>query len=78
MDLSNLQYYTENSKKYTKLLKQLDEGIKKTVETIPLENRKLITYHDSWAYFAPRYGMTVIGAIQASDFNDPSPKDVAD
>ena len=75
---SNLQYYTENSKKYTKLLKQLDEGIKKSVETIPLENRKLITYHDSWAYFAPRYGMTVIGAIQASDFNDPSPKDVAD
>jgi ABC-type Zn uptake system ZnuABC Zn-binding protein ZnuA len=28
------------------LLKQLDEGIKKSVETIPLENRKLLTYHD--------------------------------
>ncbi len=78
MDPSNSQYYIENSNKYTKLLKQLDEGIKKSVETIPVENRKLLTYHDSWAYFAPRYGMEVIGAIQASDFSDPSPKDIAD
>ena len=78
MDPSNSQYYIENSNKYTKLLKQLDEGIKKSVDTIPVENRKLLTYHDSWAYFAPRYGMEVIGAIQASDFSDPSPKDIAD
>src|SRR5918995_3814632 len=78
MDPSNSQYYIENSNKYTKLLKQLDEGIKKSVETIPVENRKLLTYHDSWAYFAPRYGMKVIGAIQASDFSNPSPKDIAD
>jgi ABC-type Zn uptake system ZnuABC Zn-binding protein ZnuA len=77
MDPANSQYYIENSKKYNNLLRQLDQGIKKSIETIPAENRKLLTYHDSWAYFAPRYGMTVIGAIQASDFNDPSPKDVA-
>jgi len=77
MDPTNSQYYIKNSNKYTKLLNQLDEGIKKSIETIPAENRKLLTYHDSWAYFAPRYGMQVIGAIQASDFSDPSPKDIA-
>jgi ABC-type Zn uptake system ZnuABC Zn-binding protein ZnuA len=76
MDLSNANYYTQNSKKYNDLLRQLDDGIKKSVETIPEENRKLLTYHDSWAYFAPRYGMTVIGAIQPSDFGEPSAKDV--
>jgi ABC-type Zn uptake system ZnuABC Zn-binding protein ZnuA len=78
IDPFNSKYYTENSKKYTELLKQLDNGIKKSVMTIPPENRKLLTYHDSWAYFAPRYGMTVIGAIQPSDFGEPSAKDVAD
>ena len=77
MDPTNSQYYIKNSNKYTKLLNQLDQGIKKSIETIPAENRKLLTYHDSWAYFAPRYGMQVIGAIQASDFSDPSPKDIA-
>jgi ABC-type Zn uptake system ZnuABC Zn-binding protein ZnuA len=78
MDPSNSQYYIENSKKYSNLLNQLDYGIKKSLETIPIENRKLLTYHDSWGYFATRYGMTVIGAIQPSDFGEPSAKDVAE
>jgi ABC-type Zn uptake system ZnuABC Zn-binding protein ZnuA len=47
------------------------------VATVPPENRKLLTYHDSWAYFAPRYGLTVIGAVQPSDFSEPSPREVA-
>jgi ABC-type Zn uptake system ZnuABC Zn-binding protein ZnuA len=47
------------------------------VSTIPEQNRKLLTYHDSFAYFAPRYGFQVIGAIQPSDFAEPSPREVA-
>jgi ABC-type Zn uptake system ZnuABC Zn-binding protein ZnuA len=77
MDPTNSDYYIENSNKYTELLKKLDDGIRKSIETIPVENRKLLTYHDSWAYFAPRYGMKIIGAIQASDFSDLSPQDIA-
>ena len=77
LDPTNSEYYNENSNKYTELLKKLDDGIRKSIETIPLENRKLLTYHDSWAYFATRYGMEVIGAIQPSDFGEPSPRDVA-
>jgi manganese/iron transport system substrate-binding protein len=46
------------------------------IKTIPEKNRKLVTYHDSWAYFCPRYGCTVIGAVQPSDFAQPSPQDL--
>ncbi|MBA2268853.1 MAG: zinc ABC transporter substrate-binding protein [Nitrosopumilus sp.] len=77
MDPNNTDYYTENAEKYIALLKQLDEGIEAAVQTISPENRKLITYHDSWAYFAPRYNITVIGAVQPSDFSEPSPLDIA-
>ncbi len=77
MDPNNTAYYAENAEKYIVLLKQLDEGIKAAVQSVPPENRKLITYHDSWAYFAPQYNMTVIGAVQPSDFSEPSPLDVA-
>jgi len=77
MDPNNTAYYAENANRYINLLQQLDEGIKGSVETIPPENRKLVTYHDSWAYFAPRYNMTVIGAVQPSDFSEPSPLDIA-
>jgi ABC-type Zn uptake system ZnuABC Zn-binding protein ZnuA len=44
---------------------------------VPEANRKLLTYHDSWAYWAREYGFEVVGAVQASDFSDPSPQDVA-
>lgn len=77
MDSKNANYYTINADRYISLLKKLDEGIMQAVQTVPPQNRKLLTYHDSWAYFAPRYGMTVIGAVQPSDFGEPSPQDVA-
>jgi ABC-type Zn uptake system ZnuABC Zn-binding protein ZnuA len=37
----------------------------------------LLTYHDSFPYFAREYGWRVIGAIQPSDFGDPTPQEVA-
>ena len=40
-------------------------------------NRTLLTYHDSFPYFAREYGWTVIGAIQPSDFAEPTAQDVA-
>lgn len=77
MDPNNTVYYQDNAERYIDLLKQLDEGIKVAAQSIPPENRKLITYHDSWAYFAPRYNMSVMGAVQPSDFSEPSPLDIA-
>ena len=77
MDPLNAQYYSDNTDRYMSLLKKLDDGIMQAVQTIPPENRKLLTYHDSWAYFAPRYNMTVIGAVQPSDFGEPTPQEVA-
>jgi ABC-type Zn uptake system ZnuABC Zn-binding protein ZnuA len=77
MDSHNSKYYSSNAEKYLLLLKKLDEGIMQAVHTVPPQNRKLLTYHDSWSYFAPRYGMTVIGAVQPSDFGEPTPGEVA-
>ncbi|HEX7033060.1 MAG TPA: metal ABC transporter substrate-binding protein [Nitrososphaera sp.] len=77
MDPANADYYSSNAEKYLALLQELDQGIMQAVQTVPPENRKLVTYHDSWAYFAPRYGMTVVGAVQPSDFGEPTPQEVA-
>jgi ABC-type Zn uptake system ZnuABC Zn-binding protein ZnuA len=46
-------------------------------DTIPRAKRKLLTYHDAYAYFGRDYGWDIIGAIQVSDFEDPTPKEVA-
>jgi ABC-type Zn uptake system ZnuABC Zn-binding protein ZnuA len=78
LDPDNADYFSANLERYRAALETLDAAIHATVESIPEENRRLLTYHDSWAYFAPNYGMTVIGAIQPSDFSEPSPRDVAE
>jgi len=78
LDAANAEYYRQNTERYVALLDRLDAAIEAAVKTIPEEQRKLVTYHDSFAYFARRYGMTVIAAIQPSDFSEPSAKDMAD
>lgn len=77
MNPQNKEYYKNNADRFLKRLEQLDKAIFQAVKTIPAKNRKLLTYHDSWAYFAKRYGMTVIGAIQPSDFAEPLPREIA-
>lgn len=76
-DPQNADYYAANLERYRALLEQLDAGIRQAVQTVPEKNRKLVTYHDSWAYWAREYGWTVIGAVQPSDFKEPRPQDVA-
>lgn len=77
LDPSNAGYYSENLVRFRERIGKLDAGIRASIQTIPPGNRKLLTYHDSWAYFARRYGMEVIGAVQPSDFSEPSIRDVA-
>lgn len=76
-DAVNSDYFKQNLAAYIAVLNALDAGIMASVQTVPEQNRKLLTYHDSYAYFAQHYGMTVIGAVQPSDFSEPSPKEVA-
>ena len=77
MDPDNADYYRENLDKFRARIDVMDAAIRASVVTIPPENRRLVTYHDSWAYFALTYGMEVIGAIQPSDFAEPSTREVA-
>ncbi len=77
-DPANEDYYAKNFDAFKLRIEALDKAIKNTVDSIPEKNRRLLTYHDSFAYFAPRYGMTVIGAIQPSDSAEPSAREVAE
>lgn len=55
----------------------LDQAIRSATETIPVANRRLLTYHDSFPYFARTYGWEVVGAIQPSEFSEPTAAEVA-
>lgn len=77
LDSENRDYYNENYSLLKERIDDLDERIEAAVETVPPSNRKLLTYHDSFPFFGSRYGMEIIGAIQPSDFTEPSAREVA-
>jgi ABC-type Zn uptake system ZnuABC Zn-binding protein ZnuA len=77
-DPANADAYKANYAKFAAKVDELSDATKTATATVPAVRRKLLTYHDGYAYFARDYGWTVIGAIQPSSFDEPSPKEVAD
>ena len=77
LDPANADYYGANYARLQGRIDDLDNRIRAAVATIPPENRKLLTYHDSFPHFGPRYGLELIGAVQPSDFTEPSAREVA-
>ena len=78
LDPDNAAYYAGNLEIFRGKVEKMDQAIRAAVATVPEGNRKLLTYHDSWAYFAKQYGMEVIGAVQPSNFSQPSVREVAE
>jgi ABC-type Zn uptake system ZnuABC Zn-binding protein ZnuA len=71
--------YEERAAAYIAELEALDAWIIEQVATLPAERRKLVTSHDTFGYYADRYGFTVIGAPfgTTTEGGDPSAGDVA-
>ncbi len=77
-DPDNAAYFSANYTKFAALVDQFDKAMRTSFATLPRARRKLLTYHDAYAYFARDYDWDVVGAIQVSDFEDPTPSEVAD
>ena len=75
-DPDNADYYADNYATFSELVDGFDAAMRESFATIP--KRELLTYHDAYAYFAETYDWKVIGAIQVSDFEDPTPSELAD
>ena len=76
-DPVNAAIYEKNFVSFAVKIDALDQAIEIATATIPEDQRKLLTYHDAYAYFAKNYGYTVVGAIQPSSFDEPTPKEIA-
>ncbi len=55
--------YTANAAAYNRQLDNLHNWIVEQVAILPEERRALVTSHDSFQYFAQRYGFEVVGAV---------------
>ena len=77
---SNAAQFRRNADAYLAKLRALDRGIARCMDSVPAAERKLVTDHDAFGYFAERYGITVVGAVIPSQTTQaqPSAKDVSE
>jgi ABC-type Zn uptake system ZnuABC Zn-binding protein ZnuA len=55
--------FDHNAAAYLARVRRLDAGIQLCFDQVPRADRKLVTDHDAFNYFARRYAITVIGAV---------------
>jgi len=78
-DPANTATYEANAAGYLAELQELDAYIEQEVAQLPEERRKLVTNHDTFGYFAYRYGFTIVGTAlgATTEQADPSAGEIA-
>ena len=75
-DPANAADYQANFEAFKVEADKLAEAVRTDQASVPEGQLKLVTYHDAYAYFAKNFGWTVVGAIQPSSFDEPTPAEV--
>ncbi len=65
-DPAGKEVYARNATAYIQRLQELDGWIQQQVAVLPPARRLIVTNHESFGYFADRYGFQIIGAILPS------------
>jgi len=79
-DPENAEAYERNAGEYISKLEGLDADVREQVDSIPEGNRTLFTSHDTFGYFAERYGFGVDTALASvsTGAGDPSAGETAE
>lgn len=75
-DPENANYYRINKEIYFKKLDILKTEVLNLIETLPVENRILVTAHDAFNYFGSAYDFNVVGLQGLSTATEAGVKDV--
>lgn len=62
LDSKNEDAYLNNSREYIKMLKELKAEIEEVINAIP--NKNIVTFHESFDYFAREFGLNVVTKIE--------------
>jgi zinc/manganese transport system substrate-binding protein len=78
-DPAGKKFFEANASRYILDLSKLETWAQLELQKIPLANRKFVTNHDAFGYFAARYGFSIIGNVIPSfgTQSEPSAKETA-
>jgi len=68
-------YFEDNRKRF---LVRLDERLKDWQRAMtPLKGARVVVFHESWPYFAERFGLVIVAALESTPGVPPSPSYLA-
>jgi zinc/manganese transport system substrate-binding protein len=79
-DTAHASVYAAAAESYITELHGLDSWIFERIQALPRSRRKLVTSHDTFGYFAQRYGFELVGAVLpafSTEVTDPSGAEIA-
>lgn len=75
-DASNATFYEANYRKFEAVINAKLQGWRAILE--PYKEQRLVAYHDSWRYFARRFGLKIDIFLEASPGVPPAPSHLTD
>jgi ABC-type Zn uptake system ZnuABC Zn-binding protein ZnuA len=72
-DPENAATYQANADAYEAKLDATKAEVQAIIDEIPEENRKLVTNHDAFGYFARAFGLQIVGAVIPSSSTEAEP-----
>ncbi len=73
-DPANASAFRANADSYIRRLRALDADIRSVTASLP--NKNLITFHDTFPYFARDYGFHVVATFEEFPGEEPSPRTI--
>lgn len=77
LDPADKAIFEANRATYAAAITALDDANKAAIATIPAADRKLVTAHDAFPYFARHYGFELIGVLLANVGQEPTASELA-
>lgn len=77
LDADGQQTYDTNASAYDDRLTELDNWARGELAGIPAADRRVVSFHDAFPYFAAAYDLQIVDVLVAAPGQDPSPAEVA-
>jgi len=70
-------FFEANAAAFGRQLDALDAELQAQVATVPAPDRKLVTFHDAFPYFARHFGFELVGVVVANVGQEPNASELA-
>jgi len=77
VDPDHAAEYEAGTTAYVERLLELDGWAREQIGAVPVERRKVVSFHDALPYFAAAYGLEIVGTVVDAPGQDPSAGEIA-